>query len=541
MKRIKFLLSLLMTFTILVGCAQKVEQVENTQVVSALPERLSNKEQVIVAVPKDKFSLGFDPCAGWGSYGGSLLYSSLTKINIDNEVELELATEYSVNDDSTVYNFTIKDDVKFHDGSKLTAEDVVFTYLKAKELGKVDMSIIKDAVAKDETHIEFTLNKPSSSFIYDTTLLGIVSKNAYVDSDQYTKNPIGSGPYKFKEYQEGSQLLLSVNEDYYGAKPLFKEIAFVLMSSDAAFAAVQSKDVDIAHIDEVLATQQVDGYNLYSAGSFDFRAISLPTGEVGKTKNDNPYGNDITSNADIRKALAFGVNRNEIVQNSLNGFGKVTMDLYSGLPWSVDEEINAKGIKDGDVETAIKVLEDAGWVLEGDVRVKDGVKAEFNLYYPANDRGRQNIAMSFSEQAKKLGINITPKGEDWDFIIANFKSLPFVLAGGEYNPNTMANSIDSRMAFEDNFYNLAGYVNPEVDILIDKALGASSEESANAIWKEALSLGSILNDNPYISICHKEHLYFVRVGLNLGKQRLHPHDEGLTVFENIGEWTVDEE
>ena len=68
-----------------------------------------------------------------------------------------------------------------------------------------------------------------------------------------------------------------------------------------------------------------------------------------------------------------------------------------------------------------------------------------------------------------------------------------------------------------------------------------AEKTSLDIWKEALSLGSILNDNPYISICHKEHLYFVRVGLNLGKQRLHPHDEGLTVFENIGEWTVDEE
>lgn len=499
--------------------------------------RLENKEELRIAV---KAFTTLDPCMGWGQYGPSLIQSKLMQIN-STSIEKDLATEYSVSDDGLVWTFKIRDDVKFHDGSKLTAADVAFTFNNTKAIaGKVDLANMDEAVAIDDTTVEFRMNKPFSSFLYNTAALAIVPEKSYVDSATYSKNPIGSGPYKFVQYDEGQQVIMERNDDYYADKSNFKKLVLIMMDTSSAFAAVQAGTVDMAKVDEQSAQTQVDGYYLKEFTTYDYRSISMPYNTPGTTTEEgDPIGNAVTSDVAVRKALSLGISREGMVQNALAGYGEATFDVFSKFDWGLGDLV--KDVKDGDVEAAKKILDEAGWVEGSDgIREKDGVKAEFELLYGANAVDRQAIAMSFAEEAKKLGISVKPVGKDYDEIKKLAKSTPMVLGGGHCNPMNVDMIYDGRFAKTTGWSNVIGYSNEKTDKYIEQAFSAKTDEEANKFWQKVSWDGtegpSVLGETCYIPICYIRHLYFVRDGIDLGKDVILAHDHGAASLQDVIHW-----
>lgn len=499
--------------------------------------RLENKEELRIAV---KAFTTLDPCMGWGQYGPSLIQSKLMQID-STSIEKDLATEYSVSDDGLVWTFKIRDDVKFHDGSKLTAADVAFTFNNTKAIaGKVDLANMDEAVAIDDTTVEFRMNKPFSSFLYNTAALAIVPEKSYVDSATYSKNPIGSGPYKFVQYDEGQQVIMERNDDYYADKSNFKKLVLIMMDTSSAFAAVQAGTVDMAKVDEQSAQTQVGGYYLKEFTTFDYRSISMPYNTPGTTTEEgDPIGNAVTSDVAVRKALSLGISREGMVQNALAGYGEATFDVFSKFDWGLGDLV--KDVKDGDVEAAKKILDEAGWVEGSDgIREKDGVKAEFELLYGANAVDRQAIAMSFAEEAKKLGISVKPVGKDYDEIKKLAKSTPMVLGGGHCNPMNVDMIYDGRFAKTTGWSNVIGYSNEKTDKYIEQAFSAKTDEEANEFWQKVSWDGtegpSVLGETCYIPICYIRHLYFVRDGIDLGKDVILAHDHGAASLQDVIHW-----
>lgn len=499
--------------------------------------RLENKEELRIAV---KAFTTLDPCMGWGQYGPSLIQSKLMQIN-STSIEKDLATEYSVSDDGLVWTFKIRDDVKFHDGSKLTAADVAFTFNNTKAIaGKVDLANMDEAVAIDDTTVEFRMNKPFSSFLYNTAALAIVPEKSYVDSATYSKNPIGSGPYKFVQYDEGQQVIMERNDDYYADKSNFKKLVLIMMDTSSAFAAVQAGTVDMAKVDEQSAQTQVGGYYLKEFTTYDYRSISMPYNTPGTTTEEgDPIGNAVTSDVAVRKALSLGISREGMVQNALAGYGEATFDVFSKFDWGLGDLV--KDVKDGDVEAAKKILDEAGWVEGSDgIREKDGVKAEFELLYGANAVDRQAIAMSFAEEAKKLGISVKPVGKDYDEIKKLAKSTPMVLGGGHCNPMNVDMIYDGRFAKITGWSNVIGYSNEKTDKYIEQAFSAKTDEEANEFWQKVSWDGtegpSVLGETCYIPICYIRHLYFVRDGIDLGKDVILAHDHGAASLQDVIHW-----
>ena len=151
------------------------------------------KTEVTIGFSSDGDS--FDPCTGFG-YTGSPLYSNLVKVNGEDQLENDLATEYEVSDDALTWVFKIRDDVKFTNGDPLKASDVAFTFNTTKEKATyMDLTMIDSCTATDDTTVEFKLTKPCVTFIYTVAQIGIVPENAY--SDQFglsVDQIIGSGP-----------------------------------------------------------------------------------------------------------------------------------------------------------------------------------------------------------------------------------------------------------------------------------------------------------------------------------------------------------
>lgn len=497
-------------------------------------EHAPNELVACVAAHGEEPEYGFDPMHGWGYHDSGtepLIQSTILKRDKDNNFVNDLATNYTISDDYKTYTVDIRDDVNFTDGSKLTAGDVAFSYNTAKELGEgADLSSMNEAKANGST-VVFTLNKSDSTFINKLTDVGIVPEANY-NNETYGQNPIGSGPYKLAQWDKGQQFILEKNPDYYGQEPYFEKITNLFLDPDAAFAAVKNGDVDIAEVQLAYANETIDGYHMEYFDSIDVRGISLPTQmNEGKMSEDNiSIGNNVTGDPAIREALNIGINRQSLLEGAFNGYGNISYTgVASQLPWAFDSTF-----EDGKVDEAKAVLADAGWNdTDGDGIVeKNGTKASFSVYYNAKASERQAIAVAVAEQAKEIGIEITPQGGSWDDIDPNKYSQGVVWGFGSADPFEIEHQYDSRVACV-GYDNSEGLNDSEVDSLIDSAM-AQDVNSSYATWSQAAQ--QALSNYPYLWVGTVDYVYFVSDDLDISNSThlIYPH--GGDIWGNIYDW-----
>ncbi|MGE7924957.1 ABC transporter substrate-binding protein [Viridibacillus arvi] len=494
------------------------------------------KDELVLAFDSEP-EAGFDPTTGWGRYGSPLFQSTLLKRDDKLKIVNDLAKSYKVSEDGKVWTVKMREDVKFSDGEPLTAADVVFTFETAINNGSVvDLNGMSKVEAVDDYTVKFTLKEPQSTFVNSLVATGIVPKHAY--GKDYAENPIGSGPFQLVQWDKGQQVIVKVNPEYYDKKPNFKQITFLFLNEDAAFAAAQAGTVDLAYIPAAFSKQKVKGMRLETIQTVDNRGIVFPFVKSGEENGAGlPIGNDVTADPAIRHAINIGVDRQALVDGVLEGHGTPAYTSVDGLPWWNSETV----IKDADMDSAKKLLSDAGWKdTDGDgILEKGSLKAEFTLYYLANDAIRQSLAISVADMMKPLGINIKLEGGSWDMIAKKMYSNPVLMGWGSHDPHEMYNIYSSESAGIE-YYNTGYYQNKTVDEYFEKALSSKSEKEAIEFWKKAQWDGttglSAKGDAPWAWLVNINHLYLVKDGLDIGDQRIHVHGHGWPATDNIVDW-----
>ncbi|MBQ2747667.1 MAG: ABC transporter substrate-binding protein [Firmicutes bacterium] len=484
-------------------------------------------DEVIIAMgPNSEPEAGFDPAYGWGAgehVHEPLIQSTLTVTTPELEIGYDLATSVKVSDDGLLWTVEIRDDVYFTDGEKLTASDVAFTYNTVKEKSTVnDFTMLDEAVAVSDTVVEFRMNSAYSIWPYSMAIVGIVPEHAY--SENYGQNPIGSGRYILKQWDKGQQVILEANSDYYGDEPLMKKVVVVFMTEDAAFAAVKAGQVDIAYTAATYSKQDVKGYSLIAMRSVDNRGMSLPA-----VPESGEKGNNVTCDPAIRKAVNIGIDRELLINNILNGYGSAAYSVCDGLPWFYEGSTVGH-----DFDEAVNILDEAGWVAgEDGIRVKDGIRAEFNIMYSSGDSVRQAIAAELSNQLALLGIKATYEGVGWDVAYTRAQKEPMIWGWGAHTPMEVYNMYHT--VNDDGLAQYSPYASEEADALMDKALAESDLPESYRLWQEAQKVVS--EDVPWVWIVNIDHLYFARDGLKVAEQKIHPHGHGWSLVNNVDKWS----
>lgn len=480
---------------------------------------------------------GFDPTLGWGRYGSPLFQSTLLTRTAALAIDYDLATEYEVSDDGLVWTVHLREDAVFSDGEPVTADDVAYTFTTASQQGGLtDVTVLESAQALDEHTVELRLSAPQSTFINRLVSLGIVPKHAH--DEGYARNPVGSGPFELVSWQQGQQLVVERNPDYYGELPDLERLVFVFSDEDATLAAARAGEVHLAAVPSSMATQEIAGMRLTPVPSIDNRAISFPTvPDEGRTTDERaPIGNSVTADPAIRLAVSRIIDREALVEGILEGFGSPATGPVDGAPWHEPDA----AFEDADPEAATALLEEAGWTdPDGDgIREKDGLRAEFDLLYPAADSLRQGLALAVQDMVRPVGIEVSARGVSWEEIGLRQHADAVLFGWGSHDPSEMYNLYHSAGAGI-GWWNPGFYDNPAVDAALDAAMTATDEDSAILAWQDAqLSAEGegFTTDQPWVWLVNLDHTYFADECLDLGDLQTEPHGHGWPITAGISSW-----
>lgn len=231
-------------------------------------------------------------------------------------IEPDLAKSWDIADDYLVWTFYLHEGVQFHHGyGELTAEDVVFSIEKAADPNRSafasDFNFIKEIKALDRYTVEITLENPLPEvqvlgFLTDYQGGMIVSKDAVMEyGDDFGMNPVGTGPFKFEEYQSRSYVLLSRHDEYFRGKPYIEEIEYRFMpehrSLQLAFEAGELDLIDGVNQDWWVEDVAGPGIDVYVVGPGEMGTIHMNLNQ--------PPLDDIR----VRKAIAYAIDRSELV------------------------------------------------------------------------------------------------------------------------------------------------------------------------------------------------------------------------------------
>ena len=435
-----------------------------------------------------------------------------------------LAESYSVSEDGLVYKFTLKEDLKFSDGSPLTTEDVAFTYTIACDSSYdgpsdfVNATKIKGAKAYkegtatsveginviDDKNIEFTLEEVNAGAIYDFTA-GILSKAHY--GAEYTQgnldyiknyhtNPLGSGAYKFVSNKAGQETVLVANENYFKGTPNIKNIIYKVTSEETRIQMLKTGEIDM----DMVTVNEDNVQTVLDAEFLDLHIF--PTngyGYIGFNVTDEKF-----ADAKVRQALTYGLNRAEIVEAAFTGgYADVINVPQSKESWAYTPGENSY---EYDPEKAAKVLDEAGWVVGSDgIREKDGEK--LTIKFTASTPNAVNEAIIPIAQANYSELGIKFEAEQMDFNAVREK-----VNNGTASMFFMAWSLtpdpDSTNVFGTNgSQNRLGYSNAKVDELLAKGLQTTDIDERAEIYNELYN--ELNEDLPYILLYQRKDMWVI--------------------------------
>lgn len=393
------------------------------------------------------------------------VFEGLVSFNEKGQYIPCIAEKWEISPDGLVYTYSIRDDVFFHNGQKLTMDDIIYSYnaytgLGGEEPVKAKFDIVSSIEAVDESTFKITLKEKSSPFLGFTTA-PILPK----DYKEQESKPIGTGPFEFSEYIPGQKLVLKKNENYYNSEKAAKidsvEI-YVMSDYSAIVSALKSNQLDLAMIlpDNIPTLKN------------DFDIMTSPQNMVqilGLNNNAEPF-----NNKDVRKALCYAVDKDEIIAGAFDGYGT---KIYSNFSPVLADYYNGEleNIYTKDLDKAKELLKKAGY--------ENGF--DMTITVPGNYVQHVDTAQILAQQLKPLGINVEIETIEWaTWLDRVYKKADYQATvigfGGKLNVNDIL--IRYTTGYRKNFINFS---DERYDSDIAEAAKETDDAKLQELYKDA--------------------------------------------------------
>ena len=474
----------------------------------------------------------------------ALIFNGLLKLDDKGEWQPDLAESWEVGPNSDVYTFTLRSDIRWHDGLRITADDVIFTVQLMQDpalpvlpdLANLWRSVI--ATKADDRTVVFQLSQPYAAFpdYVTSRWFGVIPKHYWERYDpedipkaQLNTQPIGSGPFRLVEIDSQHARLEPVIQQFDEA-PYLDALEFRFFPDyPSILAAAEAGEVH--GVSRVLPEYQKQAEAIPDLQLFTSPMPGYTMALINFDAPDAPFLADQT----VRQALAYALDRDKLLNEIVPGVGlKADSPILPGT-WAYNPDIPTY---EYDPDRAMKMLEEAGWVDENNdgVREKDGQELAFTLI---SDDAPHSIGISqaLAQDWARIGVRVTPQPVSFTGMMTDYLSprkfdvaLVSLELFGDPDPYPLWHSSQISPKGQ----NFGGWQNREADILMEQARLTSDRETRRQLYDEFQRI--FATDLPAILLYYPLYTYAASTAVH--DMEVGPLNEPADRFKTFAKWYI---
>ncbi len=461
------LVFVLSTLTIaLGGCAGDKEGGNSSQITIGIPQDLEDSLDPHKAVAAGTKEVLFN------------IFEGLVKPTSDGDLIPAVASSYEETEGGKVYTFTLRDNVKFHDGSTVTAEDVKFSLDKCADASAGEplvaaFSNIESVNIVDEKTVEVVLKEADTEFLAYMTTAIIPASNENPDT-----NPIGTGPYKYVSRSPQENFVVERFDDYWGEPAHIQDVTFkICANADSIVMDLEGGSIDMfARVTATQAASLSEDFEVLEGTMNLVQALYLNNAEA-------PFDNE-----QVRQALCYAIDVNEIKLMVSDGKGtQIGSSMFPAFGKYYMEELN--DAYPTDIEKAKELLKEAGY--------EDGFS--FTITVPSNYQPHIDTAQVLVEQFKKIGVDAKIQLVEWDSWLSDvYQNRQFQSTVVGVDASNLTGASLLQRFTSDSPKNFINYSNEDYDAAFEKAIDSVEDKEKTTYYKECEKILSDTAANVYI-------------------------------------------
>ncbi|MGE5654812.1 MAG: ABC transporter substrate-binding protein [Bacillota bacterium] len=496
-KRTRMLMILVLLIAVVVGCTPQA----TTPTPQATP---APKQETFVRYAQYNPPTGlFHPDILTSSYDSavtSLIFEPLIQLNPKLEYEGALAEKWEISPDNLSVTFHLRKNAKWHDGKPFIADDVKFSLefvghkdykgprysnvekIKGmKEFHEGKATSVSGIEIIDQNTVKITTDGVLASFLYSIGGRPMMPKHLWGKADVATAeqnkelllNPVGTGPFKLKEFKPDSHATVVANPDYWGGKPKIDGIVIQAVAQDTAQTQMLKGEIDLMDVSDF----DPQFIKLFTDKQIKVLEADLVAVQYMGVNNRLP----VFQKKEVRQALAHAINRQGIVDQFLYGKGNVANNPFPKSIWAHPGDTALKPYN-YDKNAAIDLFKKAGFEYKDSVMYYEGKPVKWVLKYPSGNKAREKAAIVIQQNLKEIGIEI-------DARVMQFAALSADVAKADFELMLMGmgTSFDADQKYiwaTGANFNYCGWDDPKTNQLLDEGLKYIDIEKRKAIYRE---------------------------------------------------------
>jgi peptide/nickel transport system substrate-binding protein len=399
------------------------------------------------------------------------IYNGLVKYDKNLTIVGDLAESFDISKDGLTITFHIRHGVKWHDGAPLTSKDVLYTYNvtidpKTPTAYAEDFKQVKSIIAPDSHTVRVTYAAPFAPALASwgmSILPAHLLEGKDITKSPLARKPVGTGPYRFKEWVSGQKIVLEANEDYFEGRPYIDRYIYrIIPDSSTMYMELKAGAIDLMTLTPVQYARQT------TAKSFTSRFNKFRYPSSSYLYMGYNLRHPLFKDKRIRQAMTAAINKDELIQGVLFGMGQRAHGPIVPGRWAYNPDVKDIGY---DPKHAVDLLAQAGWKEKNSdgILVKDGKPFKFTILTNQGNQQRLMTAQIIQQRLRQVGIDVKIRIVEWAAFLKEFVNK------GNFEVVLLAWSISQDPDMYDVWHssknkpgelNFVGYNNPEVDRLL---------------------------------------------------------------------------
>lgn len=465
-----------------------------------------------------------------------LIINGLVKYDKNVKLVGDLAESWDIGQGGLQIIFKLRRNVKWHDGHPFTANDVLFGFQKIIDpktptAYAEDFRQVKKAEVLDDHTFRVTYDKPFAPALESWGNMVVLPKHLLEGKDitksEFGRKPVGTGPYRFREWISRDRVILEANPDYFEGRPyLDRYIVRVIPDLATMFLELKAGGLDLMGLTPIQYQRQTDD-GFFQANYRKYRYLANAYTYLGYNLLEPKF-----KDKRVRQAISYAIDKEEIIKVVLLGLGVPASGSYKPGLWFYNPDVKKYPYNPA---KALALLKEAGWEdRDGDgILDKDGDIFQFTVMTNEGNPVRQRTAVVIQERLKRIGIRMKIRVIEWSAFINEFidkKDFEATILGWTtgFEPDQYDIWHSSKTGKKE--LNFISFKNSEVDDLLEKGRRTFDQEKRKAIYFRIQEL--LAEEQPYTFLYVPEALPIVHSRV----QGIEPSPLGITY--NFDRWYV---